>query len=137
MLARLVGPYARRRLRPLTRGAAAPPHPCTQGLSAWAAFAHSATGLATPEVDSFIKASVFATLTNVNFDPQRFRDYITTAGAPPLHPAPAHARPLCASRLAAPPVHTPASQLPAAGSRQRAPPCSCPAPPPPQTPTGT
>lgn len=37
-----------------------------KGLGAWANFAHQqAPQLATPEVDSFVKAAVFATLTNV------------------------------------------------------------------------
>jgi hypothetical protein len=37
-----------------------------QGLGAWANFAHQATNLPTPEVDSFVKAAIFATLTNVS-----------------------------------------------------------------------
>ncbi len=45
-----------------------------KGLSAWAHFAHQ-RGVATPEVDSLVKAAVFATLTNVNFDVERMRDY--------------------------------------------------------------
>ncbi|KAF8063050.1 hcp [Scenedesmus sp. PABB004] len=49
-----------------------------KGLGAWATFAHQA-GVATPELDSFVKAAIFSTLTNVNFDPERFVDYITTA----------------------------------------------------------
>jgi hypothetical protein len=37
-----------------------------QGLGAWASFAHQITNLPTPEVDSFVKAAIFATLTNVS-----------------------------------------------------------------------
>lgn len=37
-----------------------------QGLGAWASFAHQVTSLPTPEVDSFVKAAIFATLTNVS-----------------------------------------------------------------------
>lgn len=37
-----------------------------QGLGAWASFAHQVTNLPTPEVDSFVKAAIFATLTNVS-----------------------------------------------------------------------
>jgi hypothetical protein len=37
-----------------------------QGLGAWANFAHQTTNLGTPEVDSFVKAAIFATLTNVS-----------------------------------------------------------------------
>ncbi|KAF6257770.1 Prismane-like protein [Scenedesmus sp. NREL 46B-D3] len=50
-----------------------------KGLGAWANFAHQTTNLGTPEVDSFVKAAIFATLTNVNFNPQRFVEYITKA----------------------------------------------------------
>ncbi|WIA19985.1 hypothetical protein OEZ85_005859 [Tetradesmus obliquus] len=50
-----------------------------KGLGAWANFAHQTTNLPTPEVDSFVKAAIFATLTNVNFDPERFVEYITKA----------------------------------------------------------
>lgn len=39
---------------------------CSQGLGAWASFAHQITNLPTPEVDSFVKAAIFATLTNVS-----------------------------------------------------------------------
>jgi hypothetical protein len=39
---------------------------CPQGLGAWASFAHQITNLPTPEVDSFVKAAIFATLTNVS-----------------------------------------------------------------------
>lgn len=39
---------------------------CAQGLGAWASFAHQITNLPTPEVDSFVKAAIFATLTNVS-----------------------------------------------------------------------
>ncbi|KAI8475555.1 MAG: hybrid-cluster protein [Monoraphidium minutum] len=49
-----------------------------KGLSAWTRFAHQ-HGVATPEIDSFVKASVFSTLTNVNFDAERFRDYVLRA----------------------------------------------------------
>lgn len=37
-----------------------------QGLGAWASFAHQITNLPTPEVDSFVKAAIFSTLTNVS-----------------------------------------------------------------------
>jgi hypothetical protein len=37
-----------------------------QGLGAWTHFAHQVGGLKTPEVDSFVKAAVFSTLTNVS-----------------------------------------------------------------------
>lgn len=40
-----------------------------QGLGAWASFAHQVTNLPTPEVDSFVKAAIFATLTNVSAPP--------------------------------------------------------------------
>lgn len=36
-------------------------------------------GISTPEVDSFYKGAVFSTLTNVNFDDQRFVEYLKTA----------------------------------------------------------
>lgn len=36
-----------------------------QGLGAWTHFAHQVAGLKTPEIDSFVKAAVFSTLTNV------------------------------------------------------------------------
>ncbi|GBF99305.1 hydroxylamine reductase [Raphidocelis subcapitata] len=49
-----------------------------KGLCSWAHFAHG-KGLATPDADSFVKAAIFSTLTNVNFDPERFRDYCTRA----------------------------------------------------------
>lgn len=45
-----------------------------KGLSAWAHHAH-AHDIPTPEIDSLVKAAVFATLTNVNFDADRMRDY--------------------------------------------------------------
>jgi hypothetical protein len=93
--------------------------------------AHSATGLATPEVDSFIKASVFATLTNVNFDPQRFRDYITTAGAPPGCALRPPARPRCAPAASRPLrcAPQPASRQPPAAANARPLPLPCPATP--------
>ncbi|KIY96379.1 Hydroxylamine reductase [Monoraphidium neglectum] len=49
-----------------------------KGLSAWTHFAHQ-NGVETPDIDSFVKAAVFSTLTNVNFDAERFRDYTLRA----------------------------------------------------------
>lgn len=40
---------------------------CCRGLGAWANFAHTKTNLPTPEVDSFVKAAIFSTLTNVSW----------------------------------------------------------------------
>ena len=36
-----------------------------KGLGAWASFAHERAGIVVPEVASFMKAAIFATLTNV------------------------------------------------------------------------
>jgi hypothetical protein len=51
-----------------------------KGLAAYCRFART-RGIDTAEVDSFFKAAVFSTLTNVNFDPERFRGYVLRADA--------------------------------------------------------
>lgn len=51
-----------------------------KGVGAWLRHAH-ARGVATPEADSHVKAAVFSVLTNVNFDPERMRDYILRGDA--------------------------------------------------------
>lgn len=74
-----------------------------KGLAAWAKAAR-AVGVEDPEINTFINGSVFATLTNVNFDDARFEAILKEAdklkarlaaavaargGAPPPAPAPA------------------------------------------------
>ncbi|KAI8467520.1 MAG: hybrid-cluster protein [Monoraphidium minutum] len=49
-----------------------------KGLSAWALAARAA-GIVDPEIDTFINGSVFATLTNVNFDDARFVEILHLA----------------------------------------------------------
>lgn len=52
-----------------------------KGLSCWAHFAKE-KGVAVPgEVYSFLNAATFSTLTNVNFDDARFKEYITACHA--------------------------------------------------------
>lgn len=49
-----------------------------KGLACWAAFA-KANDVAVPlEVYSLLNAATFATLTNVNFDDERFKEYVST-----------------------------------------------------------
>lgn len=47
-----------------------------KGLSGWADYARKEAGMTDDEVDSFVHAATFSTLTNVNFDALRFQDYL-------------------------------------------------------------
>ncbi|KIZ01848.1 hydroxylamine reductase [Monoraphidium neglectum] len=51
-----------------------------KGLAAWS-LAARAVGVIDPEIDTFINGSVFATLTNVNFDDARFVEILQQADA--------------------------------------------------------
>lgn len=69
-----------------------------KGLSGWSHYARTEAGIVDSDVDSFIPAATFSTLTNVNFDALRFQDYlrrcneltdrlraaVQRAGVPPL-----------------------------------------------------
>ncbi|GMH44856.1 hypothetical protein BSKO_12808 [Bryopsis sp. KO-2023] len=47
-----------------------------KGLGGWAHFARSEKGLNDPDINAFVKAAAFSTLTNVNLDETRFQQYI-------------------------------------------------------------
>lgn len=47
-----------------------------KGLSGWAHYARTEAGIVDDEVDSFVHAATFSTLTNVNFDALRFQEYL-------------------------------------------------------------
>lgn len=69
-----------------------------KGLGGWAHHARTVANITDDEVDSFVNAATFSTLTNVNFDALRFQEYLArchtlikhvreavrAAGAPPL-----------------------------------------------------
>lgn len=47
-----------------------------KGLGGWAHHARKEMGLDNPEINAFVKAATFSTLTNVNLDETRFQQYI-------------------------------------------------------------
>jgi len=52
-----------------------------KGLAAWAVHAKDTAGIVDAGANAFWKAAVFSTLTNVNFDSERFVDYVRDANA--------------------------------------------------------
>lgn len=54
---------------------------CMKGISQYWSRVRKMTGVESKEIDDFMLAGIFATLTNVNFDPDRFVEYLKQAEA--------------------------------------------------------